>query len=94
MFRHIEKGNGLNIYFCKLSFSQKLGFMCYSNLDHREFITHGIRGAKQFLLHEPPEASSQARLRFKIFFVLHYLIQLIGVILIGKFLIRYIKSYF
>ncbi|XP_065365046.1 putative fatty acyl-CoA reductase CG5065 [Calliphora vicina] len=73
---------------------KKLGFMCYSNINHEEFVSYGIRGAKQFLLNEPAEASSQAKMRLKIFIVLHYLIQFIGVLFIGKFLIRYLQSFF
>ncbi|KAI8128070.1 putative fatty acyl-CoA reductase [Lucilia cuprina] len=73
---------------------EKLSFMCYSDFDHEKFISHGIKGAKQFLLKESPEASNQAKMRLKIFLVLHYLIQFIGVFLIGKMLIRYLKTYF
>ncbi|KAM7349768.1 putative fatty acyl-CoA reductase CG5065 [Cochliomyia hominivorax] len=71
---------------------KKLSFMCYSNIDHEKFISHGIRGAKQFLLNEPPDASKQARFRLKLFLVLHYTIQLIGIILIGKYVINYLKN--
>ncbi|ALC49445.1 CG4020 [Drosophila busckii] len=46
------------------------GFMQHSNINYVEFFQNGIRGAKEFLLHESPESSSGARLRIKIFYVL------------------------
>jgi len=47
--------------------------MQHSNINYVEFFQNGIRGAKEFLLHESPESSSGARLRIKVFYVLDYL---------------------
>lgn len=72
---------------------KKLSFLCYSNIDQTAVIAQGVRGAKEFLLNEPPEASKQAKLRMRIYKFLHYSIEFIGVILIGTFLIRYIYDH-
>ncbi|EDV91851.1 putative fatty acyl-CoA reductase CG5065 [Drosophila grimshawi] len=53
------------------------GFMQYSNIDYVKFFRNGIRGAKEYLLHETPESSRGAMLRIKIFYVLDCLFRAI-----------------
>lgn len=64
--------------------SYVFGFLHNSNINYVEFFQNGIRGAKEYLMHESPESSSGARLRIKIFLVLDYLFRAI----VYSFLLR------
>ncbi|XP_030380941.1 putative fatty acyl-CoA reductase CG5065 [Scaptodrosophila lebanonensis] len=68
------------------------GFMQHSNIDYVKFFRNGIRGAKEYLLKEPPDSSRGARFRVKIFFVLdttfRFLLYGLLLRLLYKFFIR------
>lgn len=68
------------------------GFMQHSNIDYVAFFRNGIRGAKEFLLHESPDSSSAARFRIKIFYVLDFLFRTVIysaiVYLLFKFVVK------
>ncbi|XP_073829399.1 fatty acyl-CoA reductase wat-like isoform X2 [Musca autumnalis] len=51
------------------------GFMHYIDMNKKTFLENGIKGAKQFLLKEPPVASPQAHLRLRIYVVLDYIVK-------------------
>ncbi|XP_012158352.1 putative fatty acyl-CoA reductase CG5065 [Ceratitis capitata] len=68
----------------------EFGFLQYRDLDYEEFFRMGIQGARVFLLNEPAECSQGALTRMKIYRVLHFLINLIGGVLIIRFVARYI----
>lgn len=65
-----------------------------SNIDYVDFFQHGIRGAKEYLMHESPESSSGARMRIKIFFVLDYLFRAIAYGFLLRLVYRYIMRTF
>uniref|UniRef100_A0A1A9WVE3 Fatty acyl-CoA reductase n=1 Tax=Glossina brevipalpis TaxID=37001 RepID=A0A1A9WVE3_9MUSC len=68
----------------------KLGLFQNVDIDEETFYINGIRGAKQFLLHEPLEATRSARVRLQFLFFLNYFVQIAAALLIGRFLFRYL----
>lgn len=74
-------------------FRRIFAFLKYIHLDKTLFIANGLKGAKEFLLKEKPEASPQARMRMRIFQVLHYLIQFLGVYYMMRFALRSLYAY-
>ncbi|XP_049317469.1 putative fatty acyl-CoA reductase CG5065 isoform X2 [Bactrocera dorsalis] len=72
----------------------KFGFLQYKDLDYEQFFRTGIRGARVFLLNEPATCSQEALTRMKIYKVLHFLIKLIGSVLILRFVAYFIYDKF
>uniref|UniRef100_A0A1I8NAX1 Fatty acyl-CoA reductase n=1 Tax=Musca domestica TaxID=7370 RepID=A0A1I8NAX1_MUSDO len=70
------------------------GFMHYIEFDKKVFLANGIKGAKQFLLKERPIASPQARLRLRIFMVLHYTLKYTLYYYIVRYIFRTLNAYF
>ncbi|XP_011179937.1 putative fatty acyl-CoA reductase CG5065 [Zeugodacus cucurbitae] len=68
----------------------KFGFLQYRDLDYEQFFRKGIRGARVFLLNEPPTCSQGALTRMKIYKALHFLFKLIGSVLILRFVANFI----
>ncbi|XP_067641796.1 putative fatty acyl-CoA reductase CG5065 isoform X2 [Eurosta solidaginis] len=66
----------------------KFGFLQFKDLDYDQFFRQGIRGARVFLLNEPATCSQGALTRMKIYKVLHFLIKLIGSVLILRWVGR------
>ncbi|XP_053948997.1 putative fatty acyl-CoA reductase CG5065 [Anastrepha ludens] len=72
----------------------QFGFLQYTNVDYEQFFRMGIRGARVFLLNEPPECSQGALTRMKIYKALHFLIKLVGSVLILRCLGRFLYAKF
>uniref|UniRef100_A0A1A9Z4Q0 Fatty acyl-CoA reductase n=1 Tax=Glossina pallidipes TaxID=7398 RepID=A0A1A9Z4Q0_GLOPL len=68
----------------------KLGLFQNVDIDDETFYINGIRGAKQFLLHEPLEATRGARIRLQFLFFLNYFVQIAAILLIGRVLLQYL----
>lgn len=70
------------------------GFMHNSNINYVDFFQNGIRGAKEFLMHESPDSTSGARLRIKIFYVLDLLCRAIVYSFLLRLVYRFIMRTF
>ncbi|XP_036318763.1 putative fatty acyl-CoA reductase CG5065 [Rhagoletis pomonella] len=70
------------------------GFLQFRDLDYEQFFRSGIRGARVFLLNEPATCSQGALTRMKIYKVLHFLIKLIGSVLILRWIGRFLYAKF
>ncbi|XP_037939564.1 putative fatty acyl-CoA reductase CG5065 [Teleopsis dalmanni] len=68
------------------------GFMQYADTDQKEFLSSGLRGAKEFLLLEKPISSKRAIRRFKFLEGLQYFVKFISILLIARFIIRFIYT--
>lgn len=82
-----------NFYFKKLILNicrPKLGLFQNVDIDDETFYINGIRGAKQFLLHEPLEATRGTRIRLQFLFFLNYFVQIAAFLLIGRVLLQYL----
>ncbi|XP_005189252.2 putative fatty acyl-CoA reductase CG5065 [Musca domestica] len=63
-------------------------FMDYCSADMAKYMWNSSKGAKEFLLKESPISSTAARVRVRIYWVLHHTIQYIGLYYIIKKLLR------
>ncbi|XP_013105200.2 putative fatty acyl-CoA reductase CG5065 [Stomoxys calcitrans] len=62
-------------------------FMDFCDADHIEYYKNALKGGKEFLLKENPEASPGARLRMRIFQVVHYYLQFMGTFYLVRYLL-------
>lgn len=75
-------------------FRFKLGIFRYEDIDTETVFINSVKGAKEFLLNEPAEATRNARIRMQIFVILHYSILTIGGLLTAKFLFNFFRNYY
>lgn len=71
-----------------------MGIFQYEDIDTETVFINSVKGAKEFLLNEPPEASRNARIRMKIFVILHNSILTIGGLLLARCLIHRLYDYY
>lgn len=77
-----------------LVFSYKMGIFRYEDISTETIFVNSVKGAKEFLLNEPPEASRNARIRLNIFVVVHNTILIGGGLLLGRFLLHRLYDYY
>ncbi|XP_061395538.1 putative fatty acyl-CoA reductase CG5065 [Musca vetustissima] len=73
---------------------KRFGFLHYVEADKEVFLANGIKGAKEFLLKERPVASPQARLRLRIYMILHNILKYVGLYYLLRYIYRVLCVYF